>query len=134
MSFLLDTNIVVAGLKKNPRVAQRLAELAPDQLILCTPVLAELRFGACRSVRRQENLERLDRLAARVRVEDFGPGAARWFGEIKADLRQKGIPKSDFDLAIASVALDLGATLVSNDKTFHDRQIGDLVIEDWLSD
>lgn len=134
MTFLLDTNIVVAGLKKNPRVAKRLGELAPDQLILCAPVLAELRFGACYSVRRQENLERLDRLAARVRVEQFGLGAARRFGEIKADLRQKGIAKSDFDLAIASVALDLRATLVSNDQTFHDQQIGGLVVEDWLTD
>jgi tRNA(fMet)-specific endonuclease VapC len=134
LTFLPDTNIVVASLKKNPRVAKRLGELAPDQLILCAPVLAELRFGACHSIHRQENLERLDRLAARVRVEDFGLGAARWFGEIKANLRRKGIPKSDFDLAIASVALDLGVTLVSNDQTFHDQQIGGLLVEDWLSD
>ena len=57
---------------------------------------------------------------------------ARRFGILKADLRRRGTLKADFDLSIAVTAFDLEATLVSDDRAFHDDPIPDRNVENWL--
>lgn len=47
MSYLLDSNIIIAGLNGDPLVLARLSELSPDAVILCAPVLGELQYGGC---------------------------------------------------------------------------------------
>ncbi len=133
MKFLLDTNIVIAGLNGDPSVLDRLVELNPDDAILCAPVVAELQYGALCSARKEENLERVHRLAASMRFAPFGLAASQIFGRIKAPFRKQGIKKSDFDLAIASIALDLGAILVTDDQALHDGSIAELRVENWLA-
>jgi predicted nucleic acid-binding protein len=51
---------------------------------------------------------------------------------IKAELRKLGRAKSDFDLAIARIALAHGARLVTHDAALLDGSIDGLVVEDWL--
>ena len=114
-------------------MAERLRALAPNQLILCAPVIAELTFGAYLSSRREQNLERVDRLTAGMNVAPFDERAARRFGEIKSKLRRRGIAKTDFDLAIAVIALEQGAVLVTNDRALQDGSIEGLDFEDCLS-
>lgn len=94
---------------------------------------AELQYGACYSARKASNLERLHRLAKGLRFEPFSYGAACLYGELKASLRRQGVTKSDFDLSIASISLDLGAVLVSDDHAFYDGSIPDLEAENWLT-
>jgi predicted nucleic acid-binding protein len=55
------------------------------------------------------------------------------YGVVRADLATRGIAKGDFDLLIVCTALELGATLVTNDAALKDGSIGSLVVEDWLS-
>jgi tRNA(fMet)-specific endonuclease VapC len=131
---VIDTNILVAALNGHPGILARLDELTPREAVLCSHVLAELEFGAQRSARRADNQARIEHLATAMRFEGFDDSAARRFGEIKAEAFQSGFVKSDFDLAIAAVALDLGATLVSDDRAFHDHPIANLEVENWLSD
>jgi hypothetical protein len=50
-----------------------------------------------------------------LEIVPLGLGAAAHFGRLKAELRAKGINKADLDMLIAATALDLGATLVTND-------------------
>lgn len=104
-----------------------------DEVILCAPVLAELEYGFCKSTRKRENLARLRSLAAKARFQEFDAEAARKFGELKASLRRRGRIKADFDLAIAAIALKLGAILVSDDRAFHDGSIEGIRIENWLA-
>ena len=132
MKYLLDTNIVIAGLNGDASVLARLVELNPEDAILCAPVAAELRYGALCSARKDQNLERVQRLVTSMRFEPFGLAASKIFGEIKAPFRTQGISKSDFDLAIASIALALDATLVTDDQALHDGSIAELVVENWL--
>lgn len=132
MKYLLDSNIVIAGLNGDPMVLDRLAEMTPDDAILCAPVMAELEFGARCSDRTEDNLERVRRLASSMRVEPFGRTASQVFGQIKAPLRRMGLQKSDFDLAIASIALDVGGILVTDDRALHDGSIPELRVENWL--
>jgi predicted nucleic acid-binding protein len=69
-----------------------------------------------------------------MRFEVFRDSTARLFGKIKAESYRSGFVKTDFDLAIAAVALDLGATLVSDDRAFHDYPIAGLEVQNWLRD
>ncbi|MCP3963630.1 MAG: type II toxin-antitoxin system VapC family toxin [bacterium] len=134
MIYLLDANTVIARLNGDLRVATQLKRLKTEDVALCSPVLAELEYGAWYSQRREENLEKLHRLASGMRFEPFGFGASRHFGRLKATLRRQGINKTDFDLAIAAIALDLGAIVVSDDHAFHDGSIEDLQVENWLDE
>jgi tRNA(fMet)-specific endonuclease VapC len=132
--YVVDTNTLIARLNGNQRVAERLLALSPEQIMLCAPVVAELVFGAHLSSRRAPNLDRVNRLAAGMDVVPFDEGAARRFGELKSKLRRRGITKTDFDLAIAAIALEQQAVLVTNDQALHDGSIDGLDVEDWLSD
>ncbi|XXY12520.1 type II toxin-antitoxin system VapC family toxin [Sorangium sp. So ce216] len=66
-------------------------------------------------------------------LQPFDEAAARRFAEIKADLRKMGRAKSDFDLAIASIALVHGATLITHDAALLDGSVVGLAVEDWLA-
>lgn len=133
MNYVLDTNTLIARLNGDPRIAERLRALFPEQIILCTPVLAELVFGASVSTHREQNLKRIERLAAGMDVVPFEENAARRFGEAKAALRRRGVAKSDFDLAIAVIAIEREAVLVTNDQALHDGAIEGLLVENWLA-
>ncbi len=132
MSYVFDTNVVIAAFNGDSGVAERLEDLDPGDVILCSPVLAELEFGARCSSRKEENLARIGNLIASTRYEPFDLHAARLFGEVKADLRRKGVLKTDFDLAIAMMAMVAGAVLISDDNTFFDGSIPGLEVENWL--
>lgn len=132
MSYVFDTNVVIAAFNGESAVIEKLAGLEPGDVILCAPVLAELEFGAHLSSRKEENLARIGNLIASTRYEPFDLHAARLFGEVKADLKRRGVVKTDFDLAIAMMALVTGAVLVSEDRTFFDGSIPGLEVENWL--
>ncbi|KYF75670.1 hypothetical protein BE11_42725 [Sorangium cellulosum] len=133
MMFALDTNIVVAALNGVPPVPERLAALQATDIVLPAPVVAELFFGARASNRARENVARVERLVALFGLQPFDEAAVRRFGELKAELRGLGRAKSDFDLAIASIALVHGATLVTHDAALLDGSIVGLLVEDWLA-
>lgn len=132
MSYALDTNTVVAALNGVPPVVAKLAALQPADIVLPAPVIAELYFGARASNRVHENVARVDRLLGLFGLQPFDEASARRFAEVKAGLRRVGRAKSDFDLAIASIALVHGATLVTHDAALLDGSIIGLLVEDWL--
>ena len=131
MSYVLDTNTVIAAFNGDDAVLERLASLGPGEVILCAPVVAELDFGAHCSKRREQNLQRVNNLIASTRYEPFDLHAARLFGEVKANLRKRGANKTDFDLAIAMVSIVHGAVLVSDDQAFLGGSIPGLKVENW---
>ena len=133
MTYVLDSNIFIAGLNGNAAVLRRLDALNPEDIILCAPVLAELEYGARFSGQEEKNLSKIKSLSSRTRFQVFGDAAARRFGILKADLRRRGALKADFDLSIAATAFDLEATLVSDDHAFHDDPIPGLEVENWLT-
>lgn len=110
MRYALDTNIVVAALNDDVRVAPRLDELAPSEVVLPTPVLGELVYGALRSARRERNLQLLERVRRRFTVAPLDEAAAQCFGELKLTLSKRGEPKSDMDMLIAAIAISMNAT------------------------
>jgi tRNA(fMet)-specific endonuclease VapC len=133
VKYALDTNAVVAALNGVPPVLGRLAALHATDILLPAPVVAELYFGARVSSRVRENLARVDRLVELFGLQPFDEAAVRRFAEVKAELRKVGRAKSDFDLAIASIALAHSATLVTHDGALLDGSIIGLLVEDWLA-
>jgi len=53
--YLLDTNTCIALMKQNAGIVAHVRVVGMEALAICAPVRAELWFGACKSVRVEEN-------------------------------------------------------------------------------
>ena len=131
MSYLLDTNAVIALLKdKSPQLARRVRQCSPGDLAISSIVLHELYLGAFKSQKVQSNLQVLDRLG--FRVLDFTPEDARQSGRVRAELAGSGTPIGPYDALIAGQAIERGLILVTRNGREFSR-IQNLRCEDWES-
>ena len=131
-TWLLDTNIVVYTLNDVGTVRARVNQAAQAGRVLTSIiVVAELMYGVERSGRPETNRRHVERELSSIEIAPLSLGAVTHFGRPKADLRGRGITKSDLDLLIAATALDLGATLVTHDQALLDGTIPALSVEDW---
>ncbi len=131
MKFLLDTNVCIDYLNaSHPSVVERFRGASPEDLCLSSVVVAELRYGADKSVRKKRNHEKLDVLTAEIQCVDFDLEAAAAFGRVRAALEATGTPIGPYDMMIGAHALALGCTLVT-DNVEEFRRIDGLVIENW---
>lgn len=126
---ILDTDHCVAILRKrlDPSVLLRQS----DAVAVSAISIGELVHGAHRSARVNENLERIDDLAAIVEILPFDDACARIFGSVKHELQQRSEVLEDLDIQIASVALRHTAILVTHNQQ-HYRRIRGLSLEDWI--
>jgi tRNA(fMet)-specific endonuclease VapC len=134
VSYLLDTNAVIALLKNRPRsVRNRLRRVASGgtSVAVSTVMLYELWYGVARSQRRRENAERLRVfLSGNIDVAPFDVEDAAVAGDMRAALETAGTPIGPYDLLIAAQALRGGATLVTANVSEFARVRG-LVWQDW---
>lgn len=130
MAYLLDTNAVIALMKNHARVAERVRSIGRLELAICTPVEAELWFGASKSSRIDENRQHLKTLLDWLPSIPFTSEAARISGEIRANLARKGTPIGPYDLQIAAIALANDCILVTHNMGEFSRIEG-LKLEDW---
>jgi len=127
--YLLDTNVVIALLKDpQGRERQQLQCLAPADVALSVVVSHELYFGAYRSARVTENLQRLD--AMQFQVLPFDLDDAREAGQIRAELARNGLPIGPYDVLIAGQARCRDLVLVTNNRKEFDR-VPNLLVESW---
>lgn len=110
----------------------RILAEGPGALAVSTVSVAELCFGARRSGRPEANLARVQAFLREIQALPFSEGCAARFGQLKAELTDAGTPIADFDLAIASTALDQAATLVTDDADF--RHVPGLAFESWTAE
>jgi len=131
MRYLLDTNVCVDYLTgRYPRVTRRIQQAEPDDVCVSSVAVAELRYGAEKSARRQQNHERLDVFLREVACVDFDSNAASVYGRIRARLEKKGMVIGPYDLQIGAHALSLGLVLVS-DNVREFRRVSGLKVENW---
>jgi tRNA(fMet)-specific endonuclease VapC len=132
--LVLDTSAFSAVMHRMPSALDRLRGLRPWSIVLCSPVAAEIHYGLANLVsgskRRRLLEEEYRQLRNVVRWMDWGEEAAHVFGTLKADLRAKGTPIDDLDLAISSIALTLGAVVATRNARHFNRVAG-LRVEDW---
>ncbi|NCP16085.1 type II toxin-antitoxin system VapC family toxin [bacterium] len=126
-SFLLDTNIVIALFGDDNAVKEKLA--AAQEIFIPNVVIGELIYGAYKSSRSLENLDRIDELTVSNVILGSDAETARLYGEIKSSLRQKGHPIPENDIWIAAIAIQHELTLVSRDA--HFTEVDRLHSERW---
>ena len=136
MTYLLDTNAVIALLKDQPPgVRQRLrdAVAAGERIATSSIVLYELWYGVAKSSRSRENTSRLRLfLSGVVDVLPFEEDDASAAGSLRANLELAGTPIGPYDVLIAGQALRHGVTLVTGNVREFARVTG-LQSEDWTA-
>jgi tRNA(fMet)-specific endonuclease VapC len=135
LSYLLDSNTWISLLRwQNAGVLARLKTLPPDEIQLCSVVLAELWFGAERSdpTRQANNRKLVDELEAKYQSLPFDNSAASEYATIRAHLFNTGQPIGPNDMLIAAIARSRGTTLVTHNTAEFSRVPG-LLIDDWQS-
>ena len=130
IAFLLDTNTVSFHIRRSSAALERrLRRTKAARVGLSVVTEMELRYGLARN----------PRLRIAPLVEEFREGitvlpltsdVARVYGRIRAELDSAGTPIGPLDLMIASQAISLRATLITN-NTREFRRIRGLRCEDW---
>jgi len=131
MRFLLDTNII-SDLLRNPdgRVAQHVRRVGESKICTSIIVAAELRYGAAKKGSPQLTAA-LEAILGALEILPFETPADKEYGLIRARLENSGRPIGANDLLIASHAVALGYTLVSdNEREF--ARIEYLSRQNWL--
>jgi tRNA(fMet)-specific endonuclease VapC len=131
MPFLLDTNVCIGILTGcSPKAIERLRQLAPTEVRICSVVRAELQFGARNSSRVEANLSLLETFLFPFISVAFDDGAANYYGRIRAELHRAGKLIGPNDLLIVAMALANDLVLVTHNVKEFGRVPG-LRWEDW---
>lgn len=113
---VLDTNIVIALFAGDPEITDSIAR--KSAVFLPVPALGELYRGAFGSTRRAENLNKIEQFAGAVAVLHCDRGTARYYGELKQELRSKGRPIPENDLWIGAIAKQHSLAVMTRDEHF----------------
>jgi tRNA(fMet)-specific endonuclease VapC len=133
VTYVLDTNAVSALMKGDAVIVERLAAIAPADVAIPQPVLAEIAFGLerlPRSKRRAALQARFDLVCAEIQRADWTDEVSQTYGRVKAMLERRGTRIEDFDAAIAAHALAVDATLVTANLE-HMTRVPGLRTENW---
>jgi tRNA(fMet)-specific endonuclease VapC len=131
MSFLLDTDICSAHLKRPSGLMHRFTQHS-GRLFLPTVALGELYAWAFHRVNSAASVASIEQqLLNDVVVLPYDEDCAKEFGRQRGTLLQRGVGTSRLDLMIASIALVHDLTLVTHNTRDY-KNIPGLRLEDWL--
>jgi tRNA(fMet)-specific endonuclease VapC len=132
MTYFLDTNTCIYFLNgKYQSVKEKLLSLPPDRIKIPVIVKAELLFGAFKSYRREETVEKVELFISPFEVVSYGDRAAYEYGTIRLALEISGNPIGPNDLIIAATTISENATLVTHNVSEFSR-VSKLKFEDWV--
>jgi tRNA(fMet)-specific endonuclease VapC len=128
----LDTSVLVALIRKDQAAIDGLTAEAERGGTVSTTVvnLCELYSGAYGSKNPQKELAKVQDLVSDLGLLELDAGAAKRYGELVNDATLRRAPVGDFDLIIASIALEQGEKLVTRNVKHFSRVPG-LVTEQW---
>ena len=130
MAYLIDTDIIIYSLKGNSMVQKWMLDNQAIPKFISVITYGELIYGARKSKHPAKNTATANRVAGLFPVIDINKGVIEIFGEIKAKLETRGNKIDDMDLLIASTAVYMNLSLVTNNKS-HFGRIEDLSLENW---
>ncbi|MBI2416644.1 MAG: type II toxin-antitoxin system VapC family toxin [Ignavibacteriales bacterium] len=133
MKYLLDTNICIYLIKKQPEIViNHFVQKKPGDIMVSSVTVAELYFGVAKSSRHNENMIALKEFLQPLVVIDFNEADAAVYGEVRAQLEKKGRPIGSMDIMIAAHAKSRNLILVTNnEKEF--KHLSSLKIENWAN-
>jgi tRNA(fMet)-specific endonuclease VapC len=131
VKYLLDTNICIYIAKHNPpAVKERFSQHTAAELAMSVVTLGELRFGAEKSQSRERALKVINKLTSTMQIAPINDIVGEHYGQIRADLQQKGLIIGNNDLWLAAHARAEGWILVTNNEREFVR-VQQLQVENW---
>jgi len=128
--YLLDTCICVFLFRNKYNIEKRLNQIGYKDCYVSEVTLAELRYGAYKSDRTEQNLDLIERFSEKVNIVPFAE-TIDFYAKEKNRLNKQGTPIEDFDLLIASAASSRKLTLVT-DNLKHFKNVQGIVVENWV--
>lgn len=128
---MLDTNTIGYLMRKNPRVARRLADIPSGQICASAVTEGEVRFGLAKRPGNAPLEAAIDAFFATIDVLPWARSTAVVYGRLRAELERRGRPLAPLDLMIAAHALEQRAVLVTSDRALVAAP--GLACEDWLA-
>jgi len=133
MKYLLDTNICIYLIKKQPaRVFEKFKTHRIGDIGISSITYSELAYGVANSQHVEQNHLALEEFVAPLEIVDYPAAAALHYGRMRAELRKKGLLLGPLDMLIASHAAFLGCILVTNNTSEFSR-VPELTIENWTT-
>ncbi len=134
MKYLLDTNVCINFLNgRSNSIRNELERHSPQEIFLCSIVVAELYYGSIKSARPVENIQRIAHFIDHFVSLPFDNQASRVYGEIRSVLETGGRPIGPMDLLIASIAVSHNLVLITH-NTREFTRIKGLKTNDWEKD
>ncbi len=128
--YVLDTNTLIYYFKGQGQVAQNIANVLPQEIVVSAIVIFELQVGIAKSNSPAKRTQQLQQLLSRVNVIAFDRDAAVAAATIRAQLEQQGTPIGPIDVLIAGTAVALQAILITHNVKEFSRVSG-LAMADW---
>ncbi|MCR4671821.1 MAG: type II toxin-antitoxin system VapC family toxin [Lachnospiraceae bacterium] len=114
-----------------PGLTKRLISCHPSELAVSAVTVYELFYGAGKSRWGERTRQKLAMFLAPFTILPFEAGDAIAAGQIRAYLKQKGMPIGPYDLQIAGQGIARRLTVLTNNTEEFSRVPG-LKIEDWV--
>ncbi len=130
MMYCFDTSIVVAIIRGDSDLKQRISKIPVEEASFTWITLCELYRGANLSNKIHEGLEDIEKVLFIFTILDFTQEACKLYGEEYAYLERIGKRTQEADLMIGAVAKAHGATLATRNKK-HFEHIRGLKVEEW---
>ena len=132
--YYLDTNTCIYFLKGKYRsVRDRLLSTAPGRVAIPSIVKAELLLGAVKSVRKDENFEKVEAFLSPFEIVPFENSMTYVYADLRFELERRGQQIGPNDLFIASIVLARNGVLVTN-NSLEFGKISGLKLENWVED
>jgi tRNA(fMet)-specific endonuclease VapC len=130
MSYLIDTDIIIYSLKGNAVVQNRFSQNENIPKAISVITYGELLYGAKKSNNIEKNLAVVYRIQELFPILGIDKAVMETFSAVKVSMQKIGSPVDDMDLLIASTAMTMNYTLVTNNEK-HFSKIKGLEIENW---
>lgn len=132
LKYLLDTNTCIYIAKKRPlAVLQQFEKMVMGDVAMSIITYGELLYGVEKSQHQKKSKTILAELSSLIPPLPLSPTASHHYAETRATLEKQGKPIGNNDLWIASHALALNVTLVTNNAKEFSR-IPKLKLTNWV--
>ena len=133
MKYYLDTNICIYFLKAQKiNLKHKILSENPNNIKIPSIVKAELLYGAEKSQRREDNIDKVVQFLFPLEIIGFNDHESIEYSKIRADLEIRGKIIGPNDLIIAAIVKANDGILITNNTKEFER-VRDLKIEDWTN-
>ncbi|MDZ7608967.1 MAG: type II toxin-antitoxin system VapC family toxin [Cyclobacteriaceae bacterium] len=124
--YLIDTNVIVDLFGNDEQIKVKLSTV---KIIIPSVVVGELYFGAYASSKEKTRINEVSEFIGNYEVIYIDEDTARYYGQIKAQLKKSGTPILENDVWISALSMQHDLTLATGDLHF-DKPKG-IKVEYW---